>query len=195
MKKIIFVGVLFFSFAFTIPISNETASVSIAPESSLIINGTTNISSFKCKFNMGEINSPIPLYYTIVDQKMFFEKAKLVLNNHCFDCGHKGMNRDFLALLKSDEYPEILLELKEINPNSDDASLVNATLLLHLAGNTKRYQVPIVLEESKDIHVSGTLKLNIGDFDLQAPKKALGLIVVSEEITISFDMVFKENKN
>lgn len=194
MKKLVFIFILFFSFGFTSKLLEKTTSVTIEPESQLVIKGTTNVSSFKCKFNIKEINNPIPLYYKVIDNKLVFEKAKLVLNNDCFDCGHKGMNKDFLALLKSEEYPEILLELKEIVQNLENPSEVKAAIKLHLAGKSKLYYVPIQLKEDENISVSGNLKLNISDFDLEAPKKALGLIVVSEDIEIRFDMVFKECK-
>lgn len=194
MKKIGIILVLFLSFAFTTSIINETKSVSIEPESQLVIKGTTNVSSFKCKFDIKEINNPILLYYKVIDDKMVFEKAKLVLNNDCFDCGHRGINSDFMDLLKSDEYPEILLELKEIKMESNRTDEVNALVKLCIAGKSKLYHLPLHYKEDSDIQVRGTLKLNITDFGLKAPKKALGLIVVSEEIEIKFDMVFRESK-
>lgn len=191
MKKIGIILIFFLLFSFT-STTNESTSVFIGTESQLVIKGTTNVSSFKCMFKISEINKPIPLHYKVIDDKMVFEKAQLVLNNDCFDCGHRGMNKDFLALLKSDDYPEILLELKEIITDSDNPLLVKAAIKVHLAGKTKLYYMPITLNENEDISVSGTLKLNIGDFDLEAPKKALGLIVVSDDIEIQFDMIFKE---
>ncbi len=191
MSKLILIVVLFFTFSFKSTVYIKTASVSIDPKSQIFIKGKTNINNFICTFNIKNIDNPISIHYKIIDDNILFEKAHLVLDNHCFDCGHKGMNRDFYNLLKSDEYPEILLELKEINKNTDDPCVVNAITKLHIAGKSKVYTIPIQLKEDKSIMVTGNLTLNMTDFGLEAPKKALGLIVVSDEIEIKFDMVFK----
>ena len=47
-------------------------------------------------------------------------------------------------------------------------------------------------QNEQDWHISGKLKLNINKFNLKAPKKMLGLIVVSDEIEIIFKLVIKE---
>ncbi|MBR9846908.1 MAG: YceI family protein [Algicola sp.] len=195
MKKIVLILIIISGFAFTTnEVFNDT-SVLITPESQLLIKGKTNVSKFKCEFNINQINEPIPLYYQVKNNKMVFEKAKLKLDNQCFDCGSKGINKDFRALLKSESYPEIELHLKEIKNIETNPSKVNALLELHIAGKSKSYLTPLTIDNSKDICVSGLLKLNITDFGLIAPKKALGLVVVSDEIEINFELIFKELKN
>ena len=191
MKKLIFIIVIFFTLAFTKIMVNNT-SVVILPKSELFIKGKTNVNNFTCNFNLNEINDPIPLYYKVVDDKIIFEKAKLVLGNDCFDCGSKGINKDFKKLLKTETYPEIKLHLKEINKVDQNQKTVNAKVKIFIAGKTKSYTLPITIKDNKDICVCGKLKINITDFDLEAPKKALGLIVVSDEIEINFNLTFVE---
>lgn len=192
MKHILFILIVMTTLAFTTKVMVDNTSVLITPESELVIKGTTNINSFKCKFNIKEINKPIPLYYNIVNDKIVFERARLVLDNECFDCGNNGMNKDFMKLLKSDEYPEIELQLREVNKNN--GSHINALLELRIAGKTKSYHVPVLVKDKVDIFVSGTLKVDITDFNLEAPKKALGLIVVSDDVEIGFHLNFSECK-
>jgi hypothetical protein len=192
MKKLVYILIVLTTLAFTTKVIVYNTSVLITSDSELVIKGTTNINSFKCKFNIKEIDKPIPLYYQVIDDKMVFEKAKLVLDNECFDCGNNGMNRDFMKLLKSDEYPEIELQLKQVNKNN--GSQINALLELRIAGKEKSYYVPLSLKDKEHIFVSGTLKVDITDFNLEAPKKALGLIVVSDYVEISFQLNFKEYK-
>lgn len=192
MKKIVFLLIIFTAFAFTTAVMYNDTSVLITSESHLFIKGKTNVSKFKCEFNINQINEPIPLYYKVIDNKLVFEKAKLTLDNHCFDCGSKGINRDFRALLKSEEYPEIQLYLKEIKKIEANPAEVNALLELCIAGKSKSYRMPLLIDDDENICVSGSLKLDITDFNLEAPKKALGLIVVSEDIEINFQLNFKE---
>ena len=192
MKKLIFILFIFSTLAFTTGVLITDTSVLIAPGSQLLIKGTTNVNSFKCEFNIKQINKPIPLYYKVIGDKMVFERAKLVLDTDCFDCGNKAMNKDFRKLLKSDEFPEIELQLKEIHKSKN--STINALLELRIAGKSKTYYQNLTLKEKEDICVTGILKVNITDFELEAPKKALGLIVVSENVEINFQLNFKECK-
>ena len=192
MKHVLFILIVMTALAFTTKVMVDNTSVLITPESELVIKGTTNINSFKCKFNIKEINKPIPLYYNVVNDKIVFERARLVLDNECFDCGNNGMNKDFMKLLKSDEYPEIELQLREVNKNN--GSHINALLELRIAGKSKSYHVPLIVKDKVDIFVSGTLKVDITDFNLEAPKKALGLIVVSDDVEIGFHLNFSECK-
>ena len=194
MKKIVLLLIVFMAFAFTTNVMYNDTSVLITSESHLFIQGRTNVNKFKCEFNINQIDEPIPLYYKVTDNKMIFEKARLTLDNHCFDCGSKGINKDFRALLKSDEYPEIELHLKEIKKIETNPAEVNALLELYIAGKSKSYRMPLAIDDNENICVSGLLKLDITDFDLVAPKKALGLIVVSEDIEINFQLNFKEFK-
>lgn len=192
MKKIVFIIIIFLSFAFAKNVATNITSIIITPKSQLVIKGTTNVSKFKCRFNIEEINNPIPLSFVIKDDKLVFEKASLVLDNSCFDCGSRAINKDFVSLLKSEDYPKIVLELKEIKKDQRTNNIVHALIEIVIAGQSKSYYLPVELKGEKVINVSGTLDLNICDFNLEAPKKALGLIVVSDIIKINFDLVVEE---
>lgn len=191
MKKLIFILVIFSTLAFTKVMVNNT-SVVILPKSELLIKGKTNVNSFKCDFNLKQIENPIPLYYQIKDNKLVFDQAKLVLDNQCFDCGSKAINKDFNKLLKTETYPEIKLHLKEINKTNKKENTVTAKVEIFIAGKTQSYTLPVTIKDKQALCVYGKLKLNITDFGLEAPKKALGLIVVSNEIEINFNLSFAQ---
>lgn len=192
MKKIVFIIIIFLSFAFAKNVATNITSIIITPKSQLVIKGTTNVSKFKCRFNIEEINKPIPLSFVVKDDKLVFEKASLVLDNSCFDCGSRAINKDFVNLLKSEKYPKIVLELKQIKKDLRTNNIVHALIEIVIAGQSKSYFLPVELKGEKVLNVSGTLDLNICDFNLEAPKKALGLIVVSDIIKINFDLVVEE---
>src|SRR5690606_7159308 len=183
MKKLIVFLTILSTLAFTTTAIVQNTNISVAPESELLIKGTTNVNSFKCVFNIKEVDKAIPIYYKVTNDRIEFEKANLILDNNCFDCGNKGMNRDFMALLKSDEYPEIVLELKELKIVDNTTSNMNAKVKLTLAGISKNYMVSLKAKDNEPMEVSGNLRLNITDFGLEAPKKALGLIVVDRKST------------
>ena len=192
MKKIFYFATLFLLLAFN---NKETlvnrTTVYIAPESRLMISGTTNVNTFNCEFDIERLQKSIPVHYEKVGEKYIFKKATLVLNNSGFNCGSKGINSDFHELLKSEEYPQILLKLKEIEGNPFNDSPLNATVDIKISGHTNSYTIPVTLAENSPSSVSGKLNLSLGDFKLKAPKKMLGLIVVHDSISIDFDLALQ----
>lgn len=161
-------------------------TVKILPDSKLTITGDTNISEFACAFNPKMIPSSRKVNMKEVDSELHFENAILKLDNTGFDCGSKGINKDFHALIKTEDYPEISLELKKLCINTPTQA--TADLIISIAGKTKAYKVPVRIIDGKIPQYRGDLTLNINDFDLKAPKKMLGLIVVKEDIDINFNL-------
>jgi len=193
MGKVLYIATLFLLMAFDLkdPSANNTV-VYIAAESSLRISGTSNINTFTCDFNTVEMMAPIPVHYVRAGSKYIFHKADLILDNLSFDCGNRGINKDFHALLKSKEYPHILIRLKEIETDSGNTSHLNAKVDIEIAGRTNTYKIPIKFELRENMCILGELKLSLDDFQLKAPKKVLGLITVHETITINFDLAIRE---
>lgn len=94
------------------------------------------------------------------------------MDNHGFDCGSRPVNRDFNALLKTEEYPEITLEVKtaEILPAG-----ACATVAIGIAGKVLEYKVPITIINSENTHFKGLLQLKLSDYELELPKNCLDL--------------------
>lgn len=160
--------------------------VEILPESKLTITGDTNINNFTCMFDTSCLDEQERVRYTRIGSGLQFEQTILRLESSGFDCGNKAINKDFHALIKSSQYPEILLELKEVNLESQEKA--KATVLIFIAGKEKEYQVPVELSETEVLGIKGILELDINDFDLSPPKKLFGLIVVKDNIQINFDL-------
>ena len=193
MKRI-FLVLLFLvlvSFANTNLVKNSK-SVLITNQSELNINGTSNVSDFKCRYNIKNLGTPIRIHYEKNNEVIRFENSMLVLENSGFDCGGKGINRDFHGLLQSDIYPRIILRLKEIKLKPHKKNTADAIIEIEIAGIKNSYHMETEFQNEQDWHISGKLKLNINKFNLKAPKKMLGLIVVSDEIEIIFKLVIKE---
>lgn len=169
----------------------KSTNIFISNNSVLSIYGTTNVNSFSCDLNMSEIASEIEADYQIEPNKYRFNQTILNLDNSCFDCGNKMMNKDFQKLLNSEYYPRIILELKEItlHPKRDD--IVLAYIQLKIAGCSQLFSIPLTVKKDNGYQINGCMNLKLSDFNLEAPSKALGLIVVSDEIDIIFDLHLK----
>lgn len=170
--------------------SFERKTIHILPNSELALTGKTNITKFGCEFNTACLEETINIEYTRNDNIINFNDAVLLLRNECFDCGNKSINKDFNSLLKTEQFPEIKMELIKINlinKQNGEAS-VNITI----AGKKKNHTVPITIVDFPAYFFTGKLKLDITDFNLEPPKRMLGLIVVKKEIQINFNLAFKE---
>ena len=185
---LILISLILFSFT-TVNVFNNSTIIEVEPESELEILGFTNVNKFNCDFNFYEVDKKIPLTFKKVGDKIYFQKAILELQNSGFDCGNKVMNKDFFKLLKSDEFPQILLNLKEL---VEKETFTEASVEMTIAGVSKMYNVPVTIEEDDLFLVRGNLDLNIEDFNIKPPKKMLGLIVVSEMININFNLVLNQ---
>lgn len=192
MKKIVLLISIFSLFAFTSSDVKRT-SVMITPNSKLLIVGKTNVNSFNCRYDILKLQKPIPVFYKKHHDKISFDNTVLVLDNVNFDCGGRGINADFHELLKTKTYPQIRIKLKEISEGKTNNKPVLAHMDITIAGITKGYQMPVEVSNADAMQINGILNLNLSDFNLEAPKKALGLIVVKDEIEINFELAVKKD--
>jgi len=114
---------------------------------------------------------------------------KLGIKN--FDCGRRGINRDFRNSLKSDEYPTIDLKLLSFAPS--DSLLEEVNVLISLAGAEKKYILEFTSSYSSDgiVKIEGEQKLAMSDFNIDPPRALFGLIKVQDELTITFTLFLK----
>ena len=162
-------------------------TIKILATSELTIKGDTNISEFECVFNTIYLEDSREVLYVKNGTDISFKNAILSLKNKGFDCGNNAINKDFHSLLKTKEYPMITLELTEIT--IDKFQKGKACVKITIAGTKKDYTFSIDILSSPMNRFVGKLKLHIRDFNLEPPKKMLGLIVIKEEIEIDFNLV------
>lgn len=194
MKRFLFILPFLILVSFSkINTVKSSKTIRITSKSELQINGTSNVKDFTCEYEIRNLNKPIRIHYEKEQDIIKFEKSVLILENNGFDCGGKGINKDFHGLLQSDIYPRISLTLKEINLKSHKKNMADALIDIEIAGLTKSYHMETTFRNEENWLISGKLKLNIKDFKLEAPKKMFGLVVVSDEIEISFKLVVEES--
>jgi hypothetical protein len=162
-------------------------SFQILPDSQLTITGKTNINEFVCAFNTSLIPNTKNIKFKGNPEEIHFENAILKLDNQGFDCGNKAINKDFQSLIKSSQYPEIQLELRELLFKTPHQAI--ALLRISIAGKQKEYRVPVNIKQNPVVQYAGKLNLDINDFELTPPKKIFGLIVVKENIEINFNLI------
>ncbi|NRD20484.1 YceI family protein [Winogradskyella eckloniae] len=171
--------------------TTKELTVVLATDSFLKINGKTNVSTFECEFNMSAISKSIAITYVDFENNIEFDDAKLILPNVEFDCGGKAINKDFKALLKTEEFPEITLKLIELSKVKTSSNSRTATIEISISNVVKTYNIPVSIVNNDILHVNGVMPLDITDFNLVAPAKMLGMVKVSPLIEIEFSLKIK----
>jgi len=181
MKAIGIIAVLILlSFGFT---KNQT-KVKITNKSEVTIKGKSNVNSFECKYNSDFIENDLHVSVTRNNSKIVLDGAKIAIKSTGFDCAHKMITKDFKSILKAEEYPHIVINVKELNAVKEN---ITAKLNVKIAGIEREYLVPVTYNQTTN-NVKGQLKLNIKDFKLKSPKKLLGMVVVNDNVEINFNL-------
>lgn len=196
MKKLITLLVL--SFIISLSATAQTlVSAEIQKNSSLTINGSTNIVPFKIYQNGEKLSrSKLSVVTTKNQNKIFVSQNQLSVVVKNFVSNNAMALKDFLKLLKSDAYPILQVQLNylDIQPLSDKGKIYNGEAIVNITitGKTRHYTIPITFVSSGDVYtVNGNKKLSIRDFGLTPESKMMGLIKVSEWIDIDFHIICK----
>lgn len=196
MKKCI--GLLLILCIISVNLASQTAvKVDLMKNSWLAINGTSNVIAFKLLHN-GEklLGKSFSMTATQNQNKLYLSQNQLAIQVKNFTSDNPMALRDFMKLIKSDKFPTIKAQLNyiETQPGNDKElySKGVASVSITITGITHQYNIPVSSNKQGDlISVSGGKKINIRDFGLEPPVEMLGLIKVSEWISIDFRMVCK----
>ena len=192
-----FVMALFFNSYNSNNTNLTTLQYRITDFSALEINGKTNINNFCCVYDDTYNKAILKYRYDTDYSDIYFDEAKLTIKTKNLDCGKKLINKDLLKTLQADQYPHIMLQLKEIkNSKGGDLSqcdewfdlvaITDITITCH----TNTYEFPIRMKKI-DLHnfrVSGQTALQLCDYEIEAPTAMLGLIKVKDTLEINFDL-------
>ena len=148
-----------------------------AQENFVKINGNTNVNSFQCinsKFkNEGSYN--------------FSEKnlPNIILKVTDFDCGNKMMTKDFQKILNAEKYPEMTIKFLSFTKNQKKYMSVVEVKMMN---QSRKYNVEFNLENNKMI---GKKTVKFSDFNITPPKKMGGMIVVKDDLDLTFSLSTK----
>jgi len=177
--------------------AQTTVKVDLLKNSWLAINGSTNVVGFKLIHN-GEklLGKSITMTANQNQNKIYLSQNQLAIQVNNFSSDNVMALRDFKKLIKSDAYPQIKVQLNYIEalPGNEKGaySKGNASVNITITGVTHQYSIPVSSNSQNEyISVVGGKKINIRDFGLQPPVEMMGLIKVSEWISIDFRMVCK----
>ncbi len=191
-------GILLVLIVSQLIIGQTIVSVELQKNSSLTIHGSTNLLRFKLiqsgdKLQRKAQNATL----TAVQNKINLSQNKFPVALKNFDSDNIVALKGFLNLLKSDEYPDIFIQLNSFQlqpelPGKKQAITASANINFTITGVTKTYNIPIIATNAgNQYHIDGNLNIDIRDFGLDPPVTMMGLIKASEWINVDFHLIFK----
>ncbi|GAA5033535.1 hypothetical protein GCM10011506_25940 [Marivirga lumbricoides] len=168
--------------------SNRNRLVKIDTEKSTIeILGKTNVNEFGCYYQTTFLQDSFHVEVTNFSSHKSLGNAKVKLKVKDFQCDNSQMTKDFRELLSYDEHPSVTIQLQKLKSIAPGKYL--AETVIQLAGQHQLYSLKLNVSESQEgLFCSGAQKIDITDFGLQAPEKFFGMVKVSKDIVINFNI-------
>ncbi len=177
-------------------ISQTTVAIELHNSSYITINGTSNILSFKL-YQKGEDfpNKSFVLTATLNQNRIYISQNQIAIPVSKFNSENRMALRDFLKLIKSQDFPNLFIQLNYLEATGIDKkqfSKGNASVSITITGVTKQFNIPVTSDQESDIYsIDGKKNISIREFGLKPPVEMMGLIKVSEWITINFHFIGK----
>ena len=145
----------------------------MAQENSFTIVGKTNMNIFKCIDK--NFNTPT----TFGNENS--SNNKISLNITDFDCKYDYITKDFRKTLSADIFPQIQINFGKFRKSSNGNYISSAEV--KLMNKVRTYNIELY---NNGKTLSGKQQVRFSDFGITPPKKMAGMIVVKDELDLSF---------
>jgi len=118
------------------------------------------------------------------------EAVNIIVPVRDFRCSNETAFRDFLTLLKADQYPELSITVPQDyllqNPQNEQVTIHD--VIINIAGVSKKYDIACRVENrnSQDYILVGIVKIRFTDLKIEPPVKYFGLVKIKDEVIVKF---------
>lgn len=197
----------------------STTRLTVAPRSTLVLNGSSNVASWRCTGTTmsGEatIAAPLTKVNEVIDRiedgnigvwmtnpsagKFPTPGFNLSIPIDALHCtGGKPMERDLIRTLKADRFPAIEFRLGGVRSDIEhdlDARLYRTSVggTLALAGITRELTVPVSAERLSrtTFRIRAELPVRMTDFAIAPPTALFGLVKANDALVVRFDLTLE----
>jgi len=160
----------------------------ISENSSLIVNGATNINKFSCAILQYPKTDTVTVSQDKTNKIVLTGLLNIEVKN--FDCNSMMMTRQLRKTLKDDKFPILrikFLSLKEMPSPNQGRNFIKGNVEIVIAGVAKRFEICYQLNiKANSMELIGNQPINFSDFNLIAPKKIGKLIQAKDELVVAF---------
>lgn len=178
----------------------QTTEYTIDKNSTMVINGTSNIKDWKAEVE--EMNAKISLTPSLLEQDSMaspVSQFSLTIPVKEIESGKGGMNRKIYGALKEEDHPEIMFNLisAALADTVQSAELFTLKVEgnLSVAGTVKEVSFPVkgTRVGEDNYRFEGTYGINMKDYNVDPPSAVFGTIKSREEVEIKFNIFLTAN--
>lgn len=154
---------------------------------SVVIDGVTSFGKFSCVYQKEDLQDTLQITQEHKEESFF----DISLPVDDFGCGNKLLNKDFGKTLQSKEHPHMSVTVNHFAFENDRfESCLNVTLV----GKTLALEhLPFeLIEEQGKKYLEADFEVKFSQFEIEPPKKFLGLLKVKEELKVSLRLAVNE---
>ena len=164
----------------------------ISKNSSLSVNGSTNVNKFSCVIPTYDQVDTLTLSKNKTNTEVILS-GTIGLNISSFDCHNSGMTKQLRKTLNEKQFPVLrikFLSLNKIPVLTTNPQSITGLVEIEIAGVGKRFEVnyQITKNDQKNIHLLGTREINFSDFNLIPPRKLGGMIKTKDQLSVDFQL-------
>jgi hypothetical protein len=162
----------------------------VLPSSTLEVEGTTNVNSYKCAISRYTGSDTLVLHESGKGIRPVFVKGAVSLDASGVDCGMALMTSDFRKAINLKEHPAIIVDFISFERMPKYTSVeepFKGIMTISLGGVKKLFEVPCNIDTgSGTIHLVGSHEFLFSDFNLTPPTRMLGAVKVNESLKVTF---------
>lgn len=103
-----------------------------------------------------------------------------------------AMDKKMHEALKKEEHPKVTFTAKDVNAAIGKNRELRGKL--NIAGVENEVSVPAsITQKDGELHITGERKIALKDYNIEPPTAMFGSIVVGEDVTVKFDLVFTKS--
>jgi hypothetical protein len=166
----------------------------VANNSSLNIEGRSNLSSFSCQVTRYLETDTMQYVKNETTRQFIFTNSCLTIDINNFDCHQRIITNDFRKTLKAGQNRFLKIQFLSLDAfDVRNQQTVKGKVEIWLAGQVKCTTIDFKTNATNTglIQMNGTKTLLFSEFNLHPPKKMAGIIKIKEEIRVNFQLFFK----
>ncbi|NNG10454.1 MAG: YceI family protein [Arenibacter sp.] len=172
---------------FVVFVGHAQESFSLTSESTLKINGSSTIHDWTVEANSIKGNMEVKGEEI---KELLFQVDVAKINSE----RGAAMDKKMHAALKKEEHPQVSFKLKEVKEVPEAVNTLHLKGLLTIAGVGKVVEITSQFQkEDGNYTFKGAKEITLQEFDMVPPTAMFGQIIVGDDVTVDFDLVFAKN--
>ncbi len=158
---------------------------SLSDESSLTVDGTSTLHDWTVTANT--CSGSLVVEANVFKEISFDVEVASVISTRGATMDKKTHNA-----LKKEEHPKVMFSATDITFSVGDNQSISGKM--NVAGVEKDVSISASVNNSESsVQITGNYKITLQDYNMDPPTAMFGTIVVGDDVTVNFDLVFAKN--